>query len=523
MNRTATRLAARKSRIEDRAIAAGSLPPGVVAAAIAFGICLRAWILSSPLGRADADEAGVGLMARHALHGELHVFFIGQAYGGAHESLLLGAPFAALGSSVVALKAVPVLLHALGAWLLWRVGKRTIGERSAQLGALAFWIFPAVYVWWSTKEGAFYGATLVLGLTLFLLALRYAERPSLLDAIGIGLALGAGFWASPQMAYYAVPIAVWLAFRRGRWLFASTRRLLDHGAAMLIGVVVGAAPLLVYNVLHHGESFEDPHGLNTYWSNLRGFFTTALPVALGIRRPYAYNWVLPVVGPTLYVVLLAAFAAALLFGSRTSMPLKLFVGMYPFLFAATPQWAYTVFEPRYLYFLTPMVLLLAAEGLRHVPRAGPAVLVVLAVLSVVGIASLNTWARRSPTHYDIDSIAPRDIRPVLAALEQHHVRYVFAPYRYAYRIPFESRERVIATPIEPLVVRYKPFDREVRRAAAPAYVFLAGAVGDRTFGGFVRDHDVPYRRMRAGDFATYQVETKVLPEDVPRLQNFGIH
>jgi hypothetical protein len=499
---------------------ARSLSPGVVSAAVLLGVGLRIWILASPLGRADADEAGVGLMARHVLDGEFHVFFLGQAYGGSHESLLAAALFAVTGSSVVALKLVPIGLHALGAWLLWRIGKRTVGDRAAEISALAMWIFPAVYVWWSTKEGAFYGATLVLGLALLLFALRFAEQPSTRDAMGIGLTLGAGIWASPQIAYYAVQAALWLLYKHGRWLLASNRRLLDHGAWLMGAFLVGAAPFVVYNVLHHGASFDNPPGLNAYRSNLRGFMTTALPVALGLRHPYSYRWALPLVGPPVYFALIAAFVGALMLGAASSAPLKLFIGLYPLLFAATPQYGFTLFEPRYLYYLVPIVLLLAGRVLQRAPRTA---LALLAVLSLVGIASLNSWARRSPTHYDIDSIAPRDIRPVVSVLRHRHIREVFAPYRYAYRLPFESREQIIATPLEPLVVRYKRFDREVRRADTPAYVFLAGELGDRAFGSFVRDQDVPCERIRAGDFAAYALGRKVLPEDIPEIRTFGIH
>ena len=458
-------------------------------------------------------------MARHLLHGEFHVFFVGQTYGGSQESFVAGALFAVIGSSVVALKVVPIALHALTAWLLWRIGKRTVGERAAQLGALAWWIFPAVFVWWSTKEGAFYGATLVLGLALFLLALRFADRPSAVDAVGIGLTLGSGTWASPQIGYYAVPVAAWLLYKRGRWLLANSRRLFEHGAQVLVGLVVGAAPFVVYNVLHHGASFTESHGLNPYRTNLRGFFTIALPVALGLHDPYSHHWALPFLGPAVYLALIAALTVCVLREPAASAPLKLFIATYPFLFAATPQFAYTVFEPRYLYYLAPIVLLHAGTALRHAPRTA---LVVLSVLSLISLASLNSWAHRSPTHYDIDSIAPRDIGPVITVLERRHVRYVFAPYRYAYRLPFESREHIIATPLEPVVVRYKPFDREVRRAATPAYAFLAGDIGDHIFESFLRIHSMRYERIRAGDFAAFVLEAKLLPEAVPGLQNFGI-
>jgi hypothetical protein len=170
--------------------------------------------------------------------------------------------------------------------------------------------------------------------------------------------------------------------------------------------------------------------------------------------------------------------------------------------------------------LAPIVILLAGQGFQRAPRTA---LALLALMSLVGIATLNSWARRSPTHYDIDSIAPRDILPIISALEQRRVRVVFAPYRYAYRVPFESRERIIATPIEPLGVRYKPFDREVRRADSPAYVFLADELGDRRFGSYVRIRNVPYERIRAGDFTAYVVGRKLLPEDIPGIQTFGVH
>jgi len=51
----------------------------VVAAA---GVAFRVWILNSPLGALDADEAVGGLMARHALHGEFSALYWLANYGG---------------------------------------------------------------------------------------------------------------------------------------------------------------------------------------------------------------------------------------------------------------------------------------------------------------------------------------------------------------------------------------------------------------------------------------------------------
>ena len=65
---------------------------GLVVGGIALvgllGIALRIWTYRSTLGIPNADEAVVGLMARHVLDGELTTFYWGQAYGGSQEVLL---------------------------------------------------------------------------------------------------------------------------------------------------------------------------------------------------------------------------------------------------------------------------------------------------------------------------------------------------------------------------------------------------------------------------------------------------
>ena len=64
---------------------------GLLAAVCGAGILLRVWVYRSTLGIPDSDEAVVGLMARHILHGQITTFFWGQAYGGSQEALLDGA------------------------------------------------------------------------------------------------------------------------------------------------------------------------------------------------------------------------------------------------------------------------------------------------------------------------------------------------------------------------------------------------------------------------------------------------
>ena len=256
----------------------------LVAAGIAGGIGLRIWVLtSSVLGPLDSDEAVSGLMARHVLHGELRVFFWGQSYGGAQETFLTAGVFALFGSSTAALRVVPLTLYALAALLVWRIGRRTVGESAARIGALLFWLWPSYFVWRSVKAYGYYGAAPVLGLGVVLFALRLRERDSRLDFLLLGLVLGLGWWATPQTALLAVPVLAWLFWRRPGAL---------RGAWLVVPAVgVGAMPLLIESVKHGLYSPGVVNG-RTFLSHLRGFFGSTLPTALGLRVPFSLSWLL---------------------------------------------------------------------------------------------------------------------------------------------------------------------------------------------------------------------------------------
>jgi 4-amino-4-deoxy-L-arabinose transferase-like glycosyltransferase len=436
----------------------------VVGAAIAAGLVLRAWVLATSLGTLDADEAVWGLMARHALDGELSTFYWGQPYGGTHEVFLTAAVFAVFGSSTLALKLVPAALFAVAALLVWRVGRRTIGEPAARVAAALFWIWPSYGVWKSVRAHGFYGSALVLSLLVLLLVLRLRDEPSRRDAAALGLVLGLGWWATPQFALVAAPAVLWLLVVRRDALFRFW--------PALPAAVLGALPWLVANVRHDWYSFDYAPGGGTYLSRFRGFFTATLPMALDLRVPFAFDWALgPVVSGLLLLVALGWIGFLVVRRRSRLGPLIPVVLAFPFLYAAS-SFTWLVEEPRYLLLLMPVLALLLAEGLRR-PKVAAVALAVAFALSFTGLERMEGSFRyeNRTGHMDV----PDDLTPLLDALDARGVRTVRADYWVAERITFESGERIVANSH-----RYPPFTERVEASTDPARVFVAGTPAERS-------------------------------------------
>ena len=471
----------------------------LVAAAVLAGLAVRAWVLASPLGTLDADEAIVGLMARHVLEGEVSVFYWGALYGGSLDAFLAAAVFALTGSSVLALKLVSVAIFAAAAVLVWRVGRRTVGEPAAAIGAALFWIWPPFLIWWSTKERGYFGSGLVIGLAAVLLALRLRERDSRLDAAGLGLAVGLGVWVTLQSWLLALPAVAWLIWRRPA--------VLRLAWLAVPAALVGAAPWLVWNV-RHGWNAVVPESVagaeSTYAGRFWDLFTTVLPTWLGLRVPYSLDWTFgPVAGVAVLVAALAGFAYLLWRRPPGLEPLLVLGAAFPFLYAAS-SFTFLTTEPRYLVFLGPVPALLLGRALAR-PRLAAAGLAVALAVSVVGLRALERQDLFTPEVHEGGVTA--ELGPLVDRLERDGVEHVYANYWLAYRITFESDERVVATSTGH--VRYEPHDRAVRSDPRAAHVFFAGAPDERRF---ARDG---YRRLREGPFAIYVPRRVRIVVDIP--------
>ncbi len=206
----------------------------VAVLAVVYGLVLRLWLLVEvPLW---GDEAIVGLMARGIDGGHFTAFIWGQHYGGL-ESYVTALVLKVGGGGARALNATPALLCALGAVLVGSLTYAAGRNRPVAFAAAgAVWVWPYVVIWQSVREQGFREATLCCGLAALLCCVRVARRRAgPVTFVILGLALGLGWWASPEIVYFALPSAVLLAMVVGHAAGLGARRVGHRPFARALG------------------------------------------------------------------------------------------------------------------------------------------------------------------------------------------------------------------------------------------------------------------------------------------------
>lgn len=459
----------------------------LVVLGIVAGVALRWWLLHSDAGATSSDEAVVGLMARHLLDGEWRAFFWGQRYGGTPEVAAVAALTWATGAPVLSLKLVPVALSAVAAVLVWRVGRRLVGEPLARAAGLLFWVSPAAYAWLATRELGFYWASSCIGLLTVLCAQRLVDRGDARGWWWLGALAGLGWWVSPFCAYALAPVGLWMAWRHPRTLTGAWRAVPT--------AVVAAAPWLWHNLGTGWPSLHTPPQPEevSHLTGLGRLVWGVLPMTAGLRHVRTERWLFP--GAALvFVALVAAFAVVAL---RRRMHPLLGLGLLcaPVIYVLLPgRW--WVGDARYGLPLWPFLAIAAAWALGSRRRAAVAV-GVAAVLAVAGARDIG--ASRPPAHLGAD----------VRALEAAGIDRAWADYWLAYRTTFESGERVVVAPITN--DRYRPYRRAVAADRTPAVVFLAGdPAGDAFLAAIRRAGRAPVT-VRTPHLVAYRFDDGPLP------------
>jgi 4-amino-4-deoxy-L-arabinose transferase-like glycosyltransferase len=543
----------------------------VMAAALAYRITL----LATTCAHAHADEAIVGVMARHILDGgERPLFYYGQSYGGggALEAYAAALAFALFGESTAALKLAPLLFSIATIPATYWVARRVSvdGRLGARLVILFLVVAPPTFEWSIAARGG-YVETMFFSMLLAFIAWPALAGPREGDAVSeprlstrrwllLGAVAGFAFYVFGLIAPAIVTLGAFLLAAR-----AVTRRSL---AAMGGGFLLGAAPIIYENVRHRFVNVRHllsspgsdgvvgrlrdvaahvarllTHDLPAFFTPWIDDFVTEIPL---------YAWVLCAATSALCVVHVLATrdrwrpawrAIARRGAERTQVDLTpllpiVYVAIYALLYAGS---RFAGVTPRYLLALYPMLAILAASGaawlIRSPARARRLAGWTLAcAIGVLGLAHAGLFIGPATTReYNVETRG-ESVPALIALLERESVGVVFATPPIKWKILWEGRERILAAthflPQEDWFRRPQLEQDAIERAAwgdePAAFVTHAAFAYERAWGtNEVRSllasrerwedalaaRGVTYRRERAGDYFVYWGFSK----NVPRL------
>lgn len=412
------------------------------------GYVIRAWILRTPSGELNADEAFTGLQALEIAKGDLPIVYRGIGYTGVIDSYVF-APFAHFfGAPVVALKLLTSLwwiATSVVMFLAVRSIQRSDGaehpERWAFTAAAFTWLTPGAMMVVTTRAWEAYGLLL---LTTFAAAVLL--RRVMIDVlhsrrlvVAAGATMGAAFYLHPMTLASVIPMAFvpcW-AFRREfrRWWVPA------FGAALAVNI-----PFLAWNVKNDWLSLSQPSPpMNSTWDRFTSFFSGLLPRALGTMDTDG-GWTWGIVSVAIYVGLLAlaargvwSLARRIPGGMVFALPAVL---CWPILSLFNNMWFVT--DGRYSSVGFPFVILAIVIGLSDVIRrfraASPrpiafiSFVVAWVALLVIPWLSVNTGDR-------VDDPNLRT-RLLVEAIEERDLRFAAGNYWLMNPIEYQSNQRI---------------------------------------------------------------------------------
>ena len=532
-----------------------------VLAALLVAVALRVGLLAAGVVPFNADEAVVGLMARHILQGERPVFFYGQAYLGSLDAWLVAATFTLAGPSVFAIRLVQIALFLGTVITTYLLGLKIYGRRwIGGAAALFLAVPPVLFTLYSTVSLGGYGEVLFLGnlcllLTLYLVNLnpsQSAARPTRLRSAAwcaLGILGGLGFWAFPLILVYLVPILVVSLAVYRRQLAA----LVLPGVLCAAGFVVGAWPWLAYTAAHGGITVLETGGqaiagasssnpVFAVAQHTFNFLLFGLTAIWGLRPPWSASFLALGLAP----FAIALNCGVLLFAARRTVERRDGATVGRCLLAGTAVTVVLGFvltpfgaDPSGRYFLpvaAPLALFTAEMlhwlRLRRRQRRSPGRKWFGQSLAL-GLIAFNWWgniqaAANFPpgltTQFDASTqIDQRALPQLIEFLRAHGETRGYTDYWVEYPLAFESREDLIFVArlpyhpdlqVTPRDDRYAPYDSLVAASPRVAYITARQPELDARLRDGLNRLAVSYRETAVGDFRVfYALSRRVAPEE----------
>lgn len=276
----------------------------VMFAVVAGAVLLRFILIRFNWPVTDGDESVMDLMATHiAYHHEHPTFFYGQNYMGPIEAYIGALLFRLFGVSIFALRLGLLPFFALFLVCMYYLTRRLYTEKFALFTVTLLSLGSSEVIRHQLLAIGGYPEIMLFGSLIFFLAIWLAftytpdqqalERRRRILVYGLwGIVVGVALWVD-QLILPCILTASCLL-----WFFCRRELLSWSGGALLVGMLVGALPLIIYNLtaplsenflgtllyLHRVGAADVLAKHITFSQQLTGIFLVSLPVATGAHQ-----------------------------------------------------------------------------------------------------------------------------------------------------------------------------------------------------------------------------------------------
>jgi hypothetical protein len=517
---------------------------GVILLSIGF----KVFILEANVVPFNADEAIVGLMAKHILEGKWPIFFYGQMYMGSLDAVLVALSSQFLGLQVFTIRIVQVSLYVGVVLTTLYLGKLLFKSNRMGLFAGLLMAIPTVNTTlYTTVSLGGYVEALLIGNLLLIGTLKIIGGGKESWYRYWGLLAGLGFWAFGLTLVYILPSLALIVYSefKGRSNPSRWKHLLTLGLSFAIGaspwiagaVQYGLGPL-IRELLGAAIADASPRNLVfAFFSHTYNFLLFGFPVIFGMRAPWETRWLAQPLLPFGLGCWLLVIASGL-YGLRKQDTYRkgrwLLGGVICVLvggFLLTPFGA----DPTGRYFLPLSVplSLFAAEFLENLRRQGGiaqkgayGILLLILAFNLYGTLQAAFDSRTGlTTQFDpVTRIDHAFDQELIQFLEQQGERRGYSNYWVAYPLAFHSQERLIFVPRLPYHLdfryttrddRYPPYDEKVTQSQKIAYITTNHPELDKHLREAFEIEGIGWREKTIGDYQIfYQLSEPVHPSEL---------
>jgi hypothetical protein len=434
----------------------------------------------------DADEAIVGLMAKHISEGAtIPTFYYGQHYMGSLEALCVAGLFEIFGISNIALKIVPFAFSLLFIVLIYALTKVSVNEGAARITALLCALPPSALLIWSSMARGGFIELMVIGVGSFLALAHwlYRDKNNLSLICLQGFLLGLGWWVNNQIIYFMLPTALVvfcrIVFYTDTSLSQRVKSVFRTGICGVLAWIVGGLPYWIYNIKNDWPSLGmfSPAQSKDILKHLLGLLTQALPIIFGGSRFWQTQDFYPASIRIVCLLYLGAFIALLILRRRQIKEvilLKFDSQKFPeiliiFILLCSAVFAVSSFgwlshAPRYLLpmyvGILPLLGLVLNAQVRKSRVVGSFLIVIFLSINLLSTYFGGRAIPGEPIVYRGDRVA-KDHTEIITWLEQNNVAWIRTNYWIGYRLAFETNEKTKFLLVhEPIETRIKSWPLE---------------------------------------------------------------